>query len=122
MKWKWILLIVVCLSACKSKTIYIPVETLKTEYKEHFLRDSIHVYDSVFTRIANDTVWMQKYRYIYKDRLKTDTICQTDSIRIPFPVIETKEVNRLHNWQIILMCMGGILIGFVGYKLVRPFF
>jgi hypothetical protein len=30
-----------------------------------------------------------------------------------------KEVNHIYNWQIILMCLGGVLIGHVGYRIIR---
>jgi hypothetical protein len=50
-----------------------------------------------------------------------DTICITDSIAVPYPVIETKEVNRLHTWQIVLMVLGGVLIGYLGFRLVGLF-
>ena len=104
---------------CKAKTVYVPVESVKTEYRDKLIKDSIHILDSVFLYSKNDTVFFNKYQYVYRDKLIRDTICKTDSIAVPYPVIETKEVNRLYSWQIILMVLGGVLIGYLGFRLVR---
>jgi len=40
------ILLFLCISCSTTKTIYVPVETLKTEYINSF--DSIYVYDSVY--------------------------------------------------------------------------
>lgn len=110
---------------CKAKTVYVPVESVKTEYRDRLERDSIHLYDSIFIDRwkSNDTVFLtkEKYKYLYRDKLVRDTICKTDSIAVPYPVIDIQEVNRLKTWQIILMCLGGVLIGFLGYRLFRLF-
>lgn len=110
---------------CKSKTVFVPVESIKTEYKDRLERDSIYLLDSVFVERwkSNDTVFLtkEKYKYLYRDKFVRDTICKTDSIAIPYPVIETKEVNKLHSWQIILMILGGVLIGYLGFRLFRLF-
>jgi len=104
-----------------NRTVYIPVETVKTEYRDRLQRDSIHLYDSIFVRIANDTVWMERYRYKYRDKLVRDSVFINDTIRIPYPVVEYREVNKLKKWQITLMVLGGILIGFVVYRITRFF-
>lgn len=107
------------LIGCKAKTVYVPVESVKTEYRDRLERDSIYVRDSIVITKNGDTIHIFQYKYIYKDKLIRDTINKTDSIAVPFPVVEIKEVNRLHTWQIVLMCLGGVLIGFIGYRLYR---
>ncbi len=109
------------LLSCRSKTIYVPTEIVKTEYRDKFIHDSIHYYDSIYVKEKGDTFLIEKYKYIYKDKLRTDTVCKTDSVIVPYPVIETKEINRLYSWQIILMCLGGVLIGYLGFRLFRLF-
>lgn len=115
----------IILIGCKAKTVYVPVESVKTEYRDRLERDSIHLYDSIFIDRwkSNDTVFLtkEKYKYLYRDKLVRDTICKTDSIAVPYPVVETKEVNKLKSWQIILMVLGGVLIGYLGFILVRLF-
>lgn len=94
-----LLLLLILFSGCKTKTVYVPVETLRIEYRDKLLRDSVHLYDSIFVRVANDTVWMEKYKYLYRDRLVRDSVLVTDSVQVPYPVIEYQEVNRLTSFQ-----------------------
>lgn len=111
------------LTCCKSKTVYVPVETVKTEYRDRMERDSIHLYDSIFIDRwkSSDTVFLtkEKYKYLYRDKLVRDTVFKTETIQVPYPVIEYREVNKLHSWQITLMCMGGFMIGYSGCYLFR---
>lgn len=116
-----IFLLLSLLIGCKTR--YVPVETIRTEkeYVDRWQRDSIHLHDSIWVEKKGDTIWLEKYKTLYKEIVRRDSIFVTDSIRvqIPYPVVEIKEVNRLHTWQILLMCLGGVLIGFLGYRLLR---
>ena len=116
MKYIFCLIVVLFLSGCKSKTIYVPVESVKTGFIDRHRLDSVFVHDSVMIRASADTFWIEKYKTIYRDRLRVDSVIRNDTIRIPYPVIETREVNRLRSWQIILMCLGSLLIGYYGYR------
>jgi len=111
-------------SGCKTHTVYVPVETIRIEYKDKFLRDSIFLHDSVLVRIKGDTVWMEKYRYLYRDKLVRDSVFVTDSIQVPYPVKgDTEYINRLYWWQYLLMILGAACIGITTYKiytLIRP--
>lgn len=108
------LLIVGC-----TTTQYVPTEIVKIEYENKEIRDSIYIRDSVFIKQKNDTIFINKYQLIYKDRLLRDTIIRTDSIPVIRTVETITEVNKLKQWQIILMVLGGILLGIIGYKLLR---
>lgn len=98
------------LIACKTRTVYVPVESFRVEYINRTERDSIHHYDSIFVREKGDTLWCEKYKYLYRDRFRTDTLCVTDTIRIPYPVTETKEVNRLTSFQSFQIWLGRIVL------------
>lgn len=117
------ILFCLALSSCKTKYIHVPVETVKTEkeYIDRWHRDSIRVKDSTIVNKAGDTVHIEKYKYVYKDKLIRDSIFITDSIKveIPYRVEVVKEVNRLRNWQIVLMILGGVAIGYIGFGLFR---
>lgn len=85
-------------SGCKSKTLYVPVESVKTEYINKYQRDSIYIKDSVMYKILGDTIYIEKYMYRYRDKAIHDTIIKTDSVQVPYPVKgDTIEVNKL-NW------------------------
>lgn len=63
-------------------------------YKDRLVYDSIYIYDSVFNRLQNDTVYLEKYKTIYKYLYKYDTICQKDTIIKSNTITQVKEVKR----------------------------
>lgn len=133
------------LLSCKGKTIYVPVESSKNEYESSKLKDSINIIDItnikdsvnikdsiVYVVNENGDIirkevykWKEKYQYNNRllDILKTkyDSLLQTKIVveKVPFPVVKHIEVNKLYNWQIALMVLGGVLIGYLGYRLFR---
>lgn len=88
----------------------MPVETIKTEvqYKDRLQRDSIHVHDSIYVRDNGDTVFVDRWHTVYKDKLVRDTtyINKTDSVQIPYPV-----EKKLTRWQFLKMELGGWAFG-----------
>lgn len=116
-----VIFILLIFSSCKTKTLYVPVETIKTEYKDKLVRDSIYAHDSIFVKMKGDTIWFEKYKYLYRDKIIRDSVFIQDSIQVPYPVEIVKEVNHLKTWQIILMCLGGVLIGYLSFRIYRFF-
>lgn len=95
------------LLVCSCRTVkYVPVETIKvdTTYINKLQRDSIYMLDSVYIKETGDTVFIEKYKYLYRDKLVRDTLymAKTDSIQVPYPV--EKELTR---WQQFRMYFGG---------------
>lgn len=97
--------------ACKSNKTYVPVESSRTEYRNTIQRDSVHLYDSVFIKEKNDTVFYSKYKFLYRNKFITDTIIKSDSIRVPYPVIQTVEINKLTWNQKACIWFTGIILG-----------
>ena len=94
-----IAVIATMLLSCKSIK-YIPVVTTKKEYRDNFVRDSIFRYDSVFVRDKGDTLILEKFRYLYRNRIVKDSIFINDTIRVPYPVEVIKQVKApLTSWQ-----------------------
>lgn len=92
---------------CSCRTVkYVPVETVKvdTTYINKLQRDSIYMLDSVYVKEKGDTVLIEKYKYLYRDKLVRDTmyISKADSIQVPYPV--EKELTK---WQQFRMYFGG---------------
>lgn len=126
-----ILLFIGCLClmfSCKTNTVYVPGESIKTEFKDVYLKDSVYLLDSVFVDrfIKEDTVFItkEKYKYLYRDKIKADSIFRTDSIAVPYPVKgDTVYVNELRWWQKGFIAIGFIavmvLIGFIAYRIKR---
>ena len=99
-----------CSSACKTPH-YIPVKTVKTEYKDNFVRDSIVRYDSIFVKEKGDTLILERYRYLYRDRFIRDSIFVNDTIRVPYPIEVVREVKKpLSNWQNFQVWCGRIAL------------
>lgn len=113
-------ILVFALTGCKTRTAYIPVESVRTEYKDRLLRDSVHLYDSVFVKMKGDTIRIEKYKYLYRDRLLRDSVFVNDTIRVPYPVEVETEVNRMSSFQSFQIWCGRILllliIGWVGVR------
>ena len=113
--WYALLVITVCVACCTScKTKYVTVPEYHTRYTHNtdtFLRsDTTFVRDSVIIRTQGDTTIVEKIRWrdriikVYK--IKTDSVIQRDSIRVPYPVEKS-----LSKWEQAKMDFGGIAIG-----------
>lgn len=106
-----LLMLAICLTSCRSIK-YVPVETVKTEYKtrDSIRFDSIYEHDSIFLFVKGDTVYKEKYRYKYRYLTIniTDTVMLTDSVQIPYPV--EKQLTR---WQQMKIELGGWAVGVI---------
>lgn len=96
------------LYSCKSIQ-YVPVETTKrdTTYLSQTKIDSIYHRDSIYVERKGDTVYLSKYKYLYKYIEKHDTLWQekVDTIQITYPV-----EAQLTKWQKIKINIGEYLI------------
>ena len=116
-----LLLILLAFAGCKTKTVLVPVDRVKIEYRDRLRVDSVYNSDTTYIRKINDTVLVDIIRWRNKYILKKDSIIRTDSI--PYPVEVVREVNKLTKWQrwrlnvlnIIVLVIAGYL--FVKIKL-----
>lgn len=99
------------LYSCKSIQ-YVPVETIKrdTTYISQIKIDSIYHRDSIYVEHKGDTVYLSKYKYLYKYIEKHDTLWRekTDTIQVVYPV-----EAQLTKWQKIKINMGEYLIAVI---------
>jgi len=102
----WVLTLLCC--TC-STTKYVPIESVKTEYRDKMVRDSVFRYDSIFVKEKGDTLILERYRYLYKDKTVWDSIFINDTIRVPYPVEVIKEVKKpLSGWETFQVWWGRI--------------
>ena len=105
-----LLMLAICFVSCRTQ--YIPVESVRTEYKtrDSIRFDSIYQRDSVYMLVKGDTVYQYRYKYLYRylNVNRTDTVIKNDSIRVPYPV--ERQLNR---WQSIKMELGGWAFGII---------
>lgn len=111
-----LLTLAICFTSCRSIK-YVPVESVKTEYKtrDSIRFDSIYEHDSIFLFVKGETVYKEKYRYKYRYLTinKTDTVMLTDSVQIPYPV--EKQLTR---WQRMKIELGGWAFGMAIISLI----
>lgn len=109
------LLVLLCIiSVGCTRRVYVPVETVRTEYKDRVLSqariDSVFQRDSVSVFISGDTVRIEKWRdrIKYRDREVHDTLMRVrrDSVAVPYPV-----ERKLTRWEQAKMDMGGVAMG-----------
>ena len=103
----------ILLSSC-GNIRYVPVETVRTDsvYNTVYRRDSVYVLDK------GDTVYQFRYKYLFVDKVKHDTLYieRTDSIQVPYPV--EKELTR---WQSFKQEVGGFAIATIVVVLLIVF-
>lgn len=103
-----LIFLAIMLYGCKSIQ-YVPVETTKrdTTYLSQTKIDSIYHRDSIYVERKGDTVYLSKYKYLYKYIEKHDTLWRekTDTIQVVYPV-----EAQLTKWQKIKINMGEYLI------------
>lgn len=104
------------LYGCKSIQ-YVPVETIKrdTTYISQIKIDSIYHRDSIYVEHKGDTVYLSKYKYLYKYIEKHDTLWRekTDTIQVVYPV-----EAQLTKWQKIKINMGEYLIAAIALVII----
>ena len=111
-----LLFLTTIISCTTTKTIEVPVETIKTEYIEQVKYDSIYFKDSIYIIQKGDTIYNNKVQYLYKYKYLRDTINITDTIPKIVTIKDTQYINKLYTWQKLLITVG---IGFVLYWIVR---
>lgn len=125
-KWLMMAAAMVLLTGCK--TVYVPVETVRTDtlMVAHIVTDSVWVdrytHDSVYIHEKDDTVWFEKWhtRYVdrWRDRVTHDTIykSKTDSVTVTREVekpLTKSQRARLHLANIVLVMLGMVAVFFV---------
>ena len=111
-----LLFLTTVISCTTTKTIEVPIETIKTEYIEQVKYDSIYSKDSIYIIQKGDTIYNNKVQYIYKYKYLRDTINITDTIPKIVTVNDTQYINQLYTWQKILIVIG---IGFILYWIIK---
>lgn len=133
-KWLMVAAAMVLLTGCK--TVYVPVETVRTDtlMVAHIVTDSVYVdrytHDSVYIHERGDTVWFEKWhtRYVdrWRDRVTHDTIykSKTDSVTVVQPIKTADTLTRWQRWRlnvanVVLTVLGVVLVYSVGRFIYR---
>ena len=84
-------------TGCKTKTVLVPVDRVKIEYRDRLRVDSVYNRDTLNIFQKNDTVFHEKIKW--RERFKIDTVSVVKVDSIPYPVEVVREVNKLTKWQ-----------------------
>ena len=114
------------LSGCTT-TKYVPVPEYHTDtLRQVTVRyDSVMVHDSIHITEKGDTVRIERWHTQWRDRWRTDTVYQSKTDSIPYPVEVIKEVpakltwwqqTRLHLANIVLWLLALLAVIYVGKK------
>ena len=107
--WAALIWLLVSLCGCTT-TKYVPVETVRTEYRDHDVERTVAdtVHHNRFVFVKGDTVldirdrWHRSTEYVHD----TVRVIQSDTIREPYPV-----ERPLSRWEQTKMDFGGIALG-----------
>ena len=117
-KWMLLLAILSLFTGCKSKTVLVPVDRVKIEYRDRLRIDSVYNRDTVNIYEKNDTVFLHTIKW--RERFKFDTVSVVRVDSIPYPVEVVTEVNKLTKWQRWrLNALNIIAIIIVGYVIIK---
>jgi hypothetical protein len=105
-------------TGCKTKTVLVPVEKVKIEYRDRLRVDSVYNRDTVNIYERGDTVYLQTIKW--RERFKFDTVSVVRVDSIPYPVEVVREVNVLTKWQRLrLNALNIIAIIIVCYVIIK---
>ena len=84
----------------------------QNNYVGHTKADSVMLRDSIFIREKSDTVYYTKYRTIYKERLRVDTVVRCDTLYRDREVVveRVREVERGNSLYWILPLVALVLL------------
>ena len=80
-------------AGCKTKTVLVPVDRVKIEYRDRLRVDSVYNRDTVNIYERGDTGYLQTIKW--RERFKFDTVSVVRTDSIPYPVEVVTEVNKL---------------------------
>lgn len=119
--WVVVFVIVLMLTSCSPKVIYVPEVHMDSIYITKHQKDSVWLHDSILVTEKGDTIRVEKWHTKYIERQVHDTcfVTKTDSVAVPYPVKEKLTIKDKFN--VYLQCMGivfGILLVFIVIWLV----
>lgn len=116
-----LILAILLLAGCKptERIVEVPVEVVRYVQRS----DTVQVYstDSIYIRERNDTVWIEKYKTLYRDRIRVrvDTVPKVVKVTEKITLEKKVKVRGFVWWSglvaIVALCVG-IIIGLLRIK------
>lgn len=103
----WFSVVLVLLCACRTtkEECNMSDAHIRTNSAWHVVRDSIFIHDSIYVHEKSDTVFLTKYRTLYKENLVRDTLFVCDTLYKERVITEyvSSERGRFHWWWLLLL-------------------
>lgn len=94
--------LLVILIGCKVQETAITDRMSTSTLIERMLVDSVALRDSIIIRETCDTVFFTKYRTLYKERVRIDTIIKCDTVYTERTVtVKEKDTGRMLWWLLL---------------------
>lgn len=97
------LLLLLLLCSCGTQRNNSDSLHAKVLYTERILRDSVFLHDSVFVKEQADTVFLTRYRTLYRDRVRIDTLWQCDTVHIVKEIVKERKGNTIFSIKNLLL-------------------
>ncbi|MBE6294584.1 MAG: hypothetical protein IJA04_08730 [Bacteroidaceae bacterium] len=91
--------------SCSCKRVASNRQNIKSTFASNMLKDSIFLHDSIFVKETADTVFLTRYRVMYRDRVKTDTLWRCDTVTAVREVLVERKSNALPILKFMLPLM-----------------
>ena len=103
------------LAACAANHSAVESVRARDSYTGHAVRDSVFVCDSVRVAQRADTVFFDRVRMVYRDRLRVDTAYVRDTVYCEKSIVKERVVKRSFiGWRhglllflLVLLCVAG---------------
>lgn len=118
------ILLMFCSCKAHEKLVVVTEHRTDTTYIVKQRTDSIWMHDSIHVREKGDTVMIERWHTMYKEKMIRDTLlqCRVDSVPVPYPVEKLVE-KQLTWWQNARLSLANILLALLGggvlYCMVR---
>ena len=113
----WFSMLLLALCGCRTVPTGVDVhgQRVHTNVVESVVRDSVFLLDSIFLHVKADTVYLTKYRTLYKERVVRDTVVMCDTLYRERVVTKEKRVLPSGKSLLIgLLLFAVVLLGLKG--------
>lgn len=106
--WAALTCLVLAAASCRTiQTVEVPVPIHDTTYLTHNVHDSVFVENLIKEYVKGDTVFLEKTKTKYIEKVRIDTLLTYKEVPVEVKVETTRFVDKELNWfQKTLMGMG----------------
>lgn len=105
------MILLLCLAGCKTEKVItevVEVPKVSIVEKHDTLTDSVYEHDSIIIYQRGDTIFRDRIKYKYKDKVliknhnTTDTVTKVQKVPVPYEVKVEKQLTKIQKAEIAL--------------------